>query len=42
VPGYFLDTSALAKLYHQESGSDYVERILNEHGSKGIISRLSW
>jgi uncharacterized protein len=41
VPGYLLDTSALAKLYHQESGSDYVERILNEQGSKGVISRLS-
>jgi uncharacterized protein len=41
VPGYFLDTSALAKLYHQEPGSDYVERILNEPTSKGIISRLS-
>jgi len=41
VPGYFLDTSALAKLYHQETGSHYVERILNEPGSKGIISRLS-
>ncbi|HEX4232233.1 MAG TPA: type II toxin-antitoxin system VapC family toxin [Bryobacteraceae bacterium] len=41
MPGYFLDTSALAKLYHQESGSDHVERILNEQGSKGIISRLS-
>jgi uncharacterized protein len=41
VPGYFVDTSALAKLYHQERGSDYVERILNERSSKGIISRLS-
>jgi predicted nucleic acid-binding protein len=41
VPGYFIDTSALAKLYHQEPGSQYVERILNEPGSKGIISRLS-
>ena len=41
MPGYFLDTSTLAKLYHQEPGSDYVERILNEQSSKGIISRLS-
>lgn len=41
MAGYFLDTSALAKLYHQERGSDYVERILNQPGSKGVISRLS-
>jgi predicted nucleic acid-binding protein len=41
LPGYFLDTSALAKLYHEELGSDYVERILNQPGSKGVISRLS-
>ena len=37
----FLDTSALAKLYHEEPGSDYVERTLNQPGSKGIMSRLS-
>jgi hypothetical protein len=41
LAAYFLDTSALATLYHEELGSDYVERILNEPGSKGIISRLS-
>jgi predicted nucleic acid-binding protein len=41
VAGYFLDTSALAKLYHQEPGSDYVEQILNQRGSQRIISRLS-
>ncbi len=41
MAGYFLDTSAVAKLYHQEPGSDYVEQILNQQGSKGIISRLS-
>lgn len=41
MAGYFLDTSALAKLYHQEAGSEYVERILAQSGSKGIISRLS-
>ena len=41
MAGYFLDTSGLAKLYHQEPGSDYVERILNQPGSKGVISRLS-
>ena len=37
----FLDTSAPAKLYHEETGSDYVERILDQPGSKGIVSRLS-
>ena len=31
MPYYFLDTSALAKRYHKESGSDYLDRIL-EHG----------
>ena len=37
----FLDTSALAKLYHEEAGSAYVERIVNQPGSKSIVSRLS-
>ena len=41
MAGYFLDTSALAKLYHEELGSDYVESILNQPGSKGMVSRLS-
>ena len=41
MAGYFLDTSALAKLYHEEAGSDYVERILTQPRSKGIVSRLS-
>ena len=41
MTGYFLDTSALAKLYHGEPGSDYVEGALNQPGSKGIVSRLS-
>jgi PIN domain nuclease of toxin-antitoxin system len=41
VAGYFLDTSALAKLYHKEPGSDYVEQILDQPDSKGFISRLS-
>jgi hypothetical protein len=37
----FLDTSALAKLYHEEPGSEYVEHIVNLPGSKAIVSRLS-
>jgi PIN domain nuclease of toxin-antitoxin system len=40
VPGYFLDTSALAKLHHQETGSELVERIVAVPGS-AVISRLS-
>ena len=41
MPSYFLDTSALAKLYHQEAGSDYLERIVQQSGSQAVISRLS-
>jgi len=41
LTGYFPDTSAVARLYHEEIGSDYVESILNQPGSKGIVSRLS-
>lgn len=41
MAGYFLDTSALAKLYHRELGSEYIERIVSQPGSNGIISRLS-
>ena len=37
----FLDTSALAKLYHEEPGSEYVEHIVRQPGSTGIVSRLS-
>lgn len=38
---FFLDTSALAKLYHNEPGSDYVEHVLSQPGLKGVVSRLS-
>jgi uncharacterized protein len=41
VSGYFLDTSALAKLYHREEGSPYVERLVAVRGSNTIVSRLS-
>ncbi len=41
MPNYFLDTSAVAKLYHQEAGSEYVDRILRESGSRSLVSRLS-
>jgi predicted nucleic acid-binding protein len=41
VPSCFLDTSALAKLYHQEAGSQYVERLVERPGSMVVVSRLS-
>jgi uncharacterized protein len=41
LPSYFVDTSALAKLYHKEAGSEYMDRILGEPGARSLISRLS-
>jgi predicted nucleic acid-binding protein len=41
LPSYFFDTSALAKLYHKESGSGYIDRILEERGSRSLISHPS-
>jgi predicted nucleic acid-binding protein len=42
VANIFLDTSALAKLYHQELGSDYVERLLDAQTENRIfVSPLS-
>lgn len=41
MPYYFLDTSALAKRYHNESGSDYMDRILEQPESRFLISHLS-
>ena len=41
MPNYFLDTSALAKRYHKESGSEYMDRILEEPNSRSLISHLS-
>jgi hypothetical protein len=38
---HFLDTSALAKLYHEEDGSQYVERLLTAPESNTVVSRLS-
>lgn len=39
--GNFLGTSAFAKLYHQESGSQYVEEIIGHKGSVAVVSRLT-
>jgi len=41
VPCHFVDTSALAKLYHAEPGSGRLEELAREPGSKLIISQLS-
>lgn len=41
MPTYFFDTSALAKVYHQETGSDFMDRILSESNSPPLISRLT-
>ena len=37
----FLDTSALAKLYHPEAGSAFVEDLVLRSGAAIIISRLT-
>jgi predicted nucleic acid-binding protein len=41
VASYFLDTSAFAKLYHQETGSHHVERLVEHPGSIVLVSPLS-
>jgi predicted nucleic acid-binding protein len=41
VPGYFLDTSALAKVYRKEAGSDLIDRIVAEPDSYRFISRFT-
>jgi uncharacterized protein with PIN domain len=41
VPRYFLDTSALAKLYRKELGSDLLDRIAAEEDSRRFISRFT-
>jgi predicted nucleic acid-binding protein len=41
VPGYFLDTSALAKVYRKELGSDLIDRIGAELSSRRFISRFT-
>lgn len=41
MSAYFLDTSALAKLYRREGGSDFVDRIFSDPESRRIISRVT-
>jgi len=40
MPSYFLDTSALAKHYHLETGTACVDALLAEADSRHYISRL--
>lgn len=38
MPGYFLDTSALAKLYRTEIGTELIDEVLAEPASRCFIS----
>jgi predicted nucleic acid-binding protein len=41
MPRYFLDSSALVKHYHQESGSPTVDELFNQPDNKFFISGLA-
>jgi len=41
MPDYLLDTSALAKHYHEEAGTDVIEQVLQTPASSFFISRLT-
>jgi predicted nucleic acid-binding protein len=41
LPGHFLDSSALVKLYHAEAGTPAIEHLVNAPGNIVRISRLS-
>lgn len=41
MAGYFLDTSALAKAYHREAGTERVLKILSEGSCRFFISSLA-
>ena len=41
MPRYFLDSSALIKRYHQESGTAQVAGLFNGSGNRFFISRLA-
>jgi hypothetical protein len=41
LPLFFLDTSALTKYYHRESGSEFVEGLFSDNGVRRLISRLT-
>ncbi len=37
---YFFDTSALVKLFHEETGSDIVEDLVNDQNNEIWVSEL--
>ena len=41
MPGYFLDSSALVKLYHPEVGTPVVDQIVNATDNQARVSRLT-
>lgn len=41
MPGYFLDTSAAAKLYRKELGSQLIDRLVADGDSRCFISRFT-
>ena len=41
MASYFLDSSAIVKLYHPESGSATIQKILAEPESRILVSRLA-
>lgn len=41
MSGYFLDSSAVGKLYHGEVGSGVVEELVDQADSEAYISRLT-
>jgi hypothetical protein len=41
LPGYFFNSSALAKLYHPEAGTATVDQIVNATGATVRLSRLT-
>jgi len=38
---YFFDTSAIVKRYHQEDGSDFIDRLFAEADAEFVISDIS-
>jgi len=41
LPNYFVNTSALAKVYHQEGGADFMRRIISDPASRSFVSHLT-
>jgi uncharacterized protein with PIN domain len=41
LPNYFVDTSALAKVYHQEAGAEFMRRIVSDPASRSFVSHLA-